>query len=239
LHEASYFEVIPRAVRATCAFEQFHVCVRGKQNDEVFQRLIIRASLQALIAIVGRSVRLRERAPSMLSPCPLAGRAPGGLTARSRLSTRLVARSHAAALRQHVSSPPLLLSRRRLRRSATLPCAALGTSQVEFDAIPAAVRERSLVAVESLGGAVTVGDVAGRGGLTVTESEAALRALAADTGATLKVSEKGDLLYVFQPRTMRASLVTKSWRLRFAPALRPPPPAAPMINNITNIMRHF
>ena len=176
----------------------------------------------------------------MLHPLQLAGRPACSSLTPCRLSSRLVSRlAHRAALCHARVSAPLPVSRRRLglarvsvvsvacqRSSSALTrfqaptCAAWGSQQVEFETIPEAVRERSLQAVESLGGSVTVGDVAGRGGLTVAQSEAALRALAADTGATLKVSEKGDLLYVFQPRSLRGSLAAKSWRLRFAPAVR-------------------
>ena len=71
----------------------------------------------------------------------------------------------------------------------------------------------------SAGGRVTVGDVAARAALTVPEAESAVRALAADTGAVLKVSQDGDLLYVF-PSGVRAKLAAKSWRLRLAPLLK-------------------
>ncbi len=64
---------------------------------------------------------------------------------------------------------------------------------------------------------MTAGDVAARAGLPLAQTSAALNALAADTGATLKVSEQGDLLYVYRPG-VRAALSAKSWRLRLAPA---------------------
>jgi len=112
---------------------------------------------------------------------------------------------------------PSLPPRRRASRPA-VRAAAWGTDRVEFESVPEAVRERSLRAVESLGGRVTAGDVAARAGLKLTEAEPALRALATDTGATLKVSAQGDLLYVY-PTAVRAQLAAKSWRLRYAPAL--------------------
>ncbi len=65
---------------------------------------------------------------------------------------------------------------------------------------------------------MTVGDVAAKAGLAVSQASSALNALAADTGATLRVSDSGDLLYVFQPG-VRAALAAKSWRLRLAQAL--------------------
>jgi uncharacterized membrane protein YgcG len=65
---------------------------------------------------------------------------------------------------------------------------------------------------------VTAGDVAARAGLQLSDASSALNALAADTGATLQVSDAGDLLYVYRPG-VRAALASKSWRLRPAPAL--------------------
>ena len=50
------------------------------------------------------------------------------------------------------------------------------------------VRERVSTVVESLNGRVTVGDVAGRAGVSISEAEEALNALAADTQGTLEVS---------------------------------------------------
>jgi len=73
---------------------------------------------------------------------------------------------------------------------------------------------------------VTVGDVAARAGLQLSEASAALNALAADTGAALKVSDAGDLLYLYRPG-VRATLAAKSWRLRAAPLLATARPEAP------------
>jgi hypothetical protein len=120
---------------------------------------------------------------------------------------------------------------------------ARSTNRLEVESVPVAVRERAVSSVEALGtskalahngssqpraltdaflhhtgGRVTVGDVAAKSGLTVAQAEGAVRALAADTGATLKVSPEGDLLYVF-PAAVRAQLAAKSWRLRVAPAV--------------------
>lgn len=77
--------------------------------------------------------------------------------------------------------------------------------------------QRAALTPRAAGGRVTVGDVAARSGLQLSEASAALNALAADTGAALKVSEAGDLLYVYRPGA-RAALAAKSWRLRLAPA---------------------
>jgi len=112
-------------------------------------------------------------------------------------------------------APSELPLRARARRRA---CPALCASRVEFEALPSKVADPTLRAVEALGGRVTVGDVAARAGLKLAEAEAALTALAADTGATLKVSASGDLLYVYPP-AVRANLAARSWRLRAAPLL--------------------
>lgn len=50
------------------------------------------------------------------------------------------------------------------------------------------VRKSVKDAVEGLGGRVTVGDVAARAGVKLSEAEEALNALAADAGGTLEVS---------------------------------------------------
>ncbi len=65
---------------------------------------------------------------------------------------------------------------------------------------------------------MTVGDVAAKAGLLLSEASSALNALATDTGAAIKVSDAGELLYVYPPG-VRATLAAKSWRLRLAPAL--------------------
>ena len=49
------------------------------------------------------------------------------------------------------------------------------------------MREAVESALEALGGRVTVGDVAGRAGVRVSEAEQALNALAADCQGTLEV----------------------------------------------------
>jgi len=64
---------------------------------------------------------------------------------------------------------------------------------------------------------VTVGDVAAASGLKVADVEEGLRALAADTQATLQVSTAGDVVYAF-PSDPRALLLARSWLLRVEPA---------------------
>ncbi len=80
-----------------------------------------------------------------------------------------------------------------------------------------AAEKRAALTPRAAGRRVTVGDVAARAGLQLSEASAALNSLAADTGAALKVSEAGDLLYLYRPG-LRAALAAKSWRLRLAPA---------------------
>lgn len=65
---------------------------------------------------------------------------------------------------------------------------------------------------------MTVGDVAAASGLKLADVEDGLRALAADTQATLQVSNAGDVVYVF-PSDPRAALLARSWLLRVEPAL--------------------
>ena len=71
--------------------------------------------------------------------------------------------------------------------------------RVESESLPKSLRDGVMDAVESLGGSVTVGDVAAAAGVKVSEAERAMTAIAADTGAALEVSSAGDLLYVFKP----------------------------------------
>ena len=62
----------------------------------------------------------------------------------------------------------------------------------ELEILKLGQRVRNAVqnAVESLGGRVTVGDVAGRAGIKIEEAEEALNALAADAGGAIEVSTR-------------------------------------------------
>ena len=62
----------------------------------------------------------------------------------------------------------------------------------ELESLKLSQRVRKSVedAVEGLGGRVTVGDVAARAGVKISEAEEALNALAADAGGTLEVSQQ-------------------------------------------------
>ncbi|KAK9674586.1 hypothetical protein RND81_12G242600 [Saponaria officinalis] len=87
---------------------------------------------------------------------------------------------------------------------------------VESDYLPSDVRKRAMDAIDSLGGRVTIGDVAAKAGLKLTQAQKALQALAADSNGFLEVSDEGDVLYVF-PKDYRSQLVGKSLRMKFEP----------------------
>ncbi|XP_024538062.1 uncharacterized protein At5g03900, chloroplastic [Selaginella moellendorffii] len=110
-----------------------------------------------------------------------------------------------------------------LFRRIRLECRAAGSGlrigeQIETDRLAPSVRERTMKAIDTLGGRVTVGDVATNAGLKVSEAQSALQALAADTGGFLEVSDEGDVLYVFS-KDYRSNLLAKSFRLKIEPAL--------------------
>ncbi|KAL7597675.1 hypothetical protein Lser_V15G26451 [Lactuca serriola] len=89
---------------------------------------------------------------------------------------------------------------------------------IESDKLPADVRKRTMDAVDKCGRRVTVGDVASKAGIKLTEAQRALQALAADTNGFLEVSDEGDVLYVF-PKDYRSNLAAKSLRIKFEPLI--------------------
>jgi hypothetical protein len=89
-------------------------------------------------------------------------------------------------------------------------------SSVESDALSADLRDKTLKAIEKGGYRVTVGDASSLSGASVFDTQRALNALAADTGASLEVSSAGDLTYVF-PRSTRGILGSKSFKMRMEP----------------------
>ncbi|KAJ0028584.1 hypothetical protein Pint_36012 [Pistacia integerrima] len=89
-------------------------------------------------------------------------------------------------------------------------------SVVESDKLPSDVRKRAMDAVDACGRRVTIGDVASKAGLTLTQAQKALQALAADADGFLEVSDEGDVLYVF-PKDYRAKLAAKSFRIKVEP----------------------
>lgn len=86
------------------------------------------------------------------------------------------------ALAEHSLRPPLA---GRLTWSRPAP----PRPQLLSTKLPADVRRRAEEAIEKRGLRVTVGDVAGAAGLTLQQAEEALKALAADSAATLQVGE--------------------------------------------------
>lgn len=58
---------------------------------------------------------------------------------------------------------------------------------MESDKLPSDIRKRAMDAIDSLGGRVTVGDVASKAGLQLNEAQKALQALATDTNGFLEV----------------------------------------------------
>ncbi|KAM7531585.1 hypothetical protein LguiB_034995 [Lonicera macranthoides] len=87
---------------------------------------------------------------------------------------------------------------------------------IESDKLPSDVRKRTMDAVDSSGGRVTIGDVASKAGLKLNQAQKALQALAADTNGFLEVSDEGDVLYVF-PKDYRSKLAAKSIRIKIEP----------------------
>ncbi|XP_076900180.1 uncharacterized protein At5g03900, chloroplastic-like [Bidens hawaiensis] len=89
---------------------------------------------------------------------------------------------------------------------------------IESDKLPAEVRKRTMEAVDKCGRRVTVGDVASKAGIKLTEASKALQAIAADSDGFLEVSDEGDVLYVF-PKDYRSKLAAKSLRIKTEPYL--------------------
>ncbi|XP_076900212.1 uncharacterized protein At5g03900, chloroplastic-like [Bidens hawaiensis] len=89
---------------------------------------------------------------------------------------------------------------------------------IESDKVPAEARRRTMEAVDKCGRRVTVGDVASKAGIRLTEASKALQAIAADTNGFLEVSDEGAILYVF-PKDYRSKLASKSLLIRTEPYL--------------------
>ncbi|KAJ3675105.1 hypothetical protein LUZ60_004147 [Juncus effusus] len=101
-------------------------------------------------------------------------------------------------------------------RASSIETALRPGGAVETDRLPSDIRDGTIQAVDSLGGRVTIGDVAARAGLKLDQAERALQALAADTEGFLEVSDEGDVLYTF-PKDYRAKLAAKSFRMKIEP----------------------
>ena len=143
----------------------------------------------------------------------------------SRPSTRPTARALAprpAPCARHAPPRRRPATARPAPRAAAAPgdetALAPARRPLETDAVPRRLLLKVEDAVDSLGGSVTAGDVAGRAGVTLPDAERALAALAADVAGRLQVSAAGDVIYVF-PSAYRTTLRTKSWWLRVAPGV--------------------
>lgn len=135
------------------------------------------------------------------------------------------ASSGAASVLPSPSRRLLLPSRRTLRLLAAAPRGAVelldavpGSGEVLSEQLSPEVRSRAVLAIKQRGGRVTLGDVASTAGLTLDQAEGAVRALAADSLATLQVTDDGEIVWVFQPG-FDAQVRSKSWLLRLEPAL--------------------
>ncbi|XP_009619743.1 uncharacterized protein At5g03900, chloroplastic-like [Nicotiana tabacum] len=115
-----------------------------------------------------------------------------------------------------------LILRHNIRRSSSVHCSVdvevKAGGIVESDKLPSDVRKRAMDAVDALGKRVTVGDVASKAGLQLSQAQKALQALATDTNGFLEVSDEGDVLYVF-PKDYRSNLTAKSFRMKVEPFL--------------------
>lgn len=88
---------------------------------------------------------------------------------------------------KRVVQVPVALQQFENENGATDFAPALKPRTIEIDSLPPFVRDSTMKAVDELGRRVTVGDVASRAGLKLTQAETALQALAADSGGFLEV----------------------------------------------------
>ena len=91
--------------------------------------------------------------------------------------------------------------------------------RIESDAIQRNVRDSVINAIDqSQNRRVTAGDVASSSGIQLFDATQALTALAADTNASLEVTNDGDLVYVF-PSGYKQLLQAKSFKLKTEPTV--------------------
>jgi len=163
------------------------------------------------------AVAAATRRATVARAVPRALAAAGSLGSRSRAAIAGASANRAVVVRLargvRATRPLPSSSPRRAGRVAVAPRAAASNpfaadasggvfsrpprSVVESESVAKSIREPVENAIESLGLAVTVGDVAAAAGVKLSDAERAMTALAADTGAALEVSSEGDLLYVF------------------------------------------
>ncbi|KAJ0809215.1 hypothetical protein HanPI659440_Chr01g0012251 [Helianthus annuus] len=87
---------------------------------------------------------------------------------------------------------------------------------IESDKLPAEVRKRTMEAVDKCGRRVTVGDVASKAGIKLTEAQRALQALAADTDGFLEMKV---MFCMFFRKIIVRQLAAKSLRIKTEPYL--------------------
>jgi len=147
---------------------------------------------------------------------PVATKPPQVLGGRSPplLSSPLVARPNSTS-RSTGRSALLVKSKKNDERSFTDAArdAVTGNPGLESDKLDSKIRRRAEDAILTRGNRVTVGDVASTSGLTIFEAENALKALAADSLATLAVSNQGEVLYCF-PSGFQSAVRNRSWKTR-------------------------
>ena len=140
-------------------------------------------------------------------------------SSRTRVGTATTCRQAKPAL--SMGFAPLAASRKRGSVATNTRAIALtdvlrpGAPKriVESEQLPKEIRDPVMDSIQSLGGKCTVGDVASAAGVKLSDAENAMKAIAADTGATLEVSAQGDILYVFD-RDFRSLLNAKSTKIK-------------------------
>ena len=79
--------------------------------------------------------------------------------------------------------------------------------------MPPTLNPAVLKAIDRLNYRATIGDVAAQSGLEIALAEQGVLALATETGATLQVTESGDVAYLFSP-SYRSILQNKYWQIQ-------------------------
>eukprot|EP01024_Parvocaulis_polyphysoides_P016066 TRINITY_DN1711_c1_g2_i2.p1 TRINITY_DN1711_c1_g2~~TRINITY_DN1711_c1_g2_i2.p1 ORF type:complete len:528 (-),score=65.89 TRINITY_DN1711_c1_g2_i2:470-2053(-) len=122
------------------------------------------------------------------------------LQTKIRKTTRICIRSEATS-GEKIRDPRKLLKRE---------------IELKSNKIDQNVRKAVEDAVEECGYAVSVGEVAGKSGISVNETEDTLKALVADTDGSLRVSSEGEVQYVLNS-SFRSTLRNKSILIKLEP----------------------
>jgi hypothetical protein len=164
----------------------------------------------ALPVTFSARARLIRQPVTLSSFRPLATKSPQTIGGRSlnlgcKPSTRAPSRKLATPVRSQKDDQKSFIDAAR--------DAAAGKPGLLSDEFDSKVRRRAEDAIINRGNRVTVGDVASTSGLSIFEAETALKALAADSLATLAVSSQGEILYCF-PSGFKTSIASKSFKTR-------------------------